>query len=133
MLNKTVLIGRLGQDPEVFTFESGDKVAKLNIATDDSYKNKKGEKVEVTDWHNVVIKGPSVNFVERFLTKGALVYVEGKNKVRSYQDKDGVNKYISEVIGFVIKSLGGQADQARAVAEAPPSNEVNGEPDDLPF
>ncbi|TPV34770.1 single-stranded DNA-binding protein [Paucihalobacter ruber] len=96
--NKVQLIGRLGQDPEIINFADGNKMAKFSLATDDSYKDKNGAKVERTDWHNVVVKGGLVNIVENYVNKGKEVAIEGKLTTRSYETKEGEKRYVTEVI-----------------------------------
>lgn len=95
--NKVQLIGRLGQDPEIITFDDGNKIAKFSMATDDSYKDKNGDKVERTDWHNVVVKGGLVKIVEEYVNKGKEIAIEGKLTTRSYETKDGEKRYITEI------------------------------------
>ena len=96
--NKVQLIGRLGQDPEIITFEDGGKIARFNLATDDSYKDKNGNKVERTYWHPVVVKNGLVKVVENYVTKGKEIAIEGKLTNRSWDDKDGKKHYVTEVI-----------------------------------
>ncbi len=96
--NKVQLIGRLGQEPEIITFADGNKMAKFSLATDDSYKDKDGKKVERTDWHNVVIKGGLVKVVEGYVKKGQEIAVEGKLTTRDWEDKEGNKRYITEVL-----------------------------------
>jgi len=96
--NKVQLIGRLGQDPEIINFADGNKMAKFSLATDDSYKDKDGNKVERTDWHNIVIKGGLVKVVESYVNKGQEIAVEGKLTTRSWEDKEGKKQYITEVV-----------------------------------
>ncbi|NCT18375.1 MAG: single-stranded DNA-binding protein [Flavobacteriaceae bacterium CG_4_10_14_0_8_um_filter_34_31] len=96
--NKVQLIGRLGQEPEIITFTDGNKIAKFSLATDDSYKDKDGKKVERTDWHNIVIKGGLVKVVEGYVNKGQEIAVEGKLATRSWEDKEGNKRYITEVV-----------------------------------
>ncbi|BFP40727.1 single-stranded DNA-binding protein [Flavobacteriaceae bacterium GF1] len=95
--NKVQLIGNLGQDPEVVTLENGSKLAKFSIATSDSYKNAQGEKVEDTQWHNIVAWGKIAEIVENYLNKGKQVAIEGKLTHRSYETKEGEKRYITEV------------------------------------
>ncbi len=95
--NKVQLIGRLGQEPEIITFEDGNKIAKFSLATDDSYKDKNGEKVERAYWHNVVVRGGLVKVVENYVTKGQEIAIEGKLTNRSYE-KEGETRYITEVV-----------------------------------
>jgi len=96
--NQVQLIGRLGQDPEIVTFDNGNKLAKFSLATDDSYKDKQGEKVERTQWHNVIVRGGLVNVVENYVTKGQEIAVEGKLTNRSWDDKDGNKRYTTEIV-----------------------------------
>ena len=107
--NKVQLIGRLGQDPEIVNFEDGNKLAKFSMATDDSYKDKEGNKVERTYWHNVVVRGGLVNVVENYVTKGQEIAIEGKLTNRSYEDKEGGKRYISEVFCTELLLLGSKA------------------------
>jgi single-strand DNA-binding protein len=95
--NKVQLIGNLGKKPEVRTLESGTKLARFNIATDESYKNAKGDKVTETMWHNIVAWGKVADLAEKYLDKGSRVAIEGKLVHHSYNDKEGNKKYISEV------------------------------------
>ncbi len=95
--NKVQLIGNLGNAPEIKTFESGKKMARFNVATNENYRNAKGEKVTETQWHTLVAWGKVADIVEKYLTKGKEIAVEGKLISRSYNDKDGNKKYITEV------------------------------------
>ncbi|WP_299064603.1 single-stranded DNA-binding protein [uncultured Polaribacter sp.] len=104
--NKVQLIGRLGQEPEIVTFSDGNKIAKFSMATDDSYKDKNGTKVERTYWHNVVIKGGLVQVVENYVNKGQEIAVEGKLTNKSYTTKDGEKRYVTEVLVNELLMLG---------------------------
>lgn len=95
--NKVQLIGRLGQEPEIITFTNGNKIAKFSLATDDSYKDKDGKKVERTYWHNIVVNGGLVKVVEDYVHKGQEVAIEGKLTNRTWEDKDGNKRYITEI------------------------------------
>ena len=95
--NKVQLIGNLGNDPEIVNLEKGSKLAKFSIATNETYKNAKGEKVTETQWHNVVAWGKTAELVENYLTKGKEVAIEGKLTNRSYETKEGEKRYITEV------------------------------------
>ena len=95
--NKVQLIGHLGQDPEIVTMENGNKLAKFSLATSDSYKNAQGQKVEDTQWHNIVAWGKTADIVDMFLVKGKQVAVEGKLIHRSYETKEGEKRYSTEV------------------------------------
>ena len=96
--NKVQLIGRLGQDPEIVTFNDGNKMAKFSLATDDSYKDKNGNKVERAYWHNIVVKNGLVKVVEEYVTKGQEIAIEGKLTNRVWEDKEGNKRYVTEVI-----------------------------------
>lgn len=95
--NKVQLIGNLGSTPEIRTIESGKKMARFSIATSETYRNSKGEKVTETQWHNLIAWGKLAEIAEQFLTKGSEVALEGKLINRSYTDKEGNKKYITEV------------------------------------
>lgn len=99
-VNKVILVGNLGADPEIRTFQNGGRVANLNVATSESWKDKTtGEKKEKTQWHRVVINNEGlVGIAERYLKKGAKVYLEGQLETRKYTDKDGAEKYTTEVV-----------------------------------
>ena len=106
--NKVQLIGRLGQDPEIVTFPDWNKLAKFSLATDDSYKDKSGNKVERTYWHNIIVNGQMVKIVENYVKKGQEIAVEGKLTNKSYDTKEGEKKYITEIIVSEILLLGGK-------------------------
>jgi len=98
-VNKVILIGNLGKDPEIRRLENGTVVASFSIATSETYTDKStNERREITDWHSIVVWRGLAEVVEKYLRKGMKVYVEGKLKSRSYQDKDGITKYITEVV-----------------------------------
>ncbi|MCC6762944.1 MAG: single-stranded DNA-binding protein [Chitinophagaceae bacterium] len=98
MKNRVQLIGHLGKDPEVKAIDNGNKMARFTIATNETYQNNKGEKVTDTQWHNVVAWGKTAELVEKLLQKGHEVALEGKLENRSYTDKDGQKRYITEVV-----------------------------------
>ena len=104
--NKVQLIGNLGNDPEIINLESGKMLAKFSIATNESYKNANGEKVTDTQWHNIVAWGKTAQIVEKFVSKGKEVAIEGKLTTRSWQDKDGIKRYITEVVCHELLMLG---------------------------
>ncbi|MDO9368970.1 MAG: single-stranded DNA-binding protein [Sphingopyxis sp.] len=105
-VNKVILIGNLGADPEIKSFQNGGKIANIRIATSEQWKDRMtGERKERTEWHNVVINGDGlVGVVERYLKKGSKVYIEGSLRTRKWQDRDGNDKYTTEV---VIAGIGG--------------------------
>jgi single-strand DNA-binding protein len=96
--NRVTLIGNLGQDPEIKTTETGKKVTHFTLATDDSYKNADGQKVKETTWHNIVAWNGLADIASKFLRKGREVAVEGRIVYRSYEDKKGITKYITEIV-----------------------------------
>jgi len=106
--NKVQLIGNLGNDPEIINLESGRTLAKFSIATNESYKNAKGEKVTDTQWHNVVAWGKTAEIIEKYVTKGKEVAIEGKLTSRSYETKEGEKRYVTEVVCNELLMLGKQ-------------------------
>lgn len=105
MLNKVMLIGRLGRDPEVRKLDNGATVAKFSLATDESYKDKEGNTVQQTEWHHIIVWRALAEIAEKFLKKGMLVYVDGKLTHREYTDKDNQKKYFTEVVANNFKML----------------------------
>ena len=120
--NKVQLIGNLGKDPEITNFESGKTLAKFSIATNDSYKNAKGEKVEDTQWHNVVAWGKTAEIIEKYVQKGSEIAIEGKLTNRSWEDKEGNKRYATEVLVNEVLLMGNQT-----------ARKSNKKGDDLPF
>lgn len=152
MINKVTLIGNLGKDPEVRHFENGGSVARITVATNESYRDKDGNWQTQTEWHNVVAWRVLADRAEKDLKKGSLVYIEGKLKSRSYKDNAGVDKYVTEVEALTIKSLekrerseGGYnsvplpnspneySNSNSGSSTAPSSEPFSGGGDDLPF
>lgn len=101
--NRVQLIGRLGQNPEIINLESGKKLAKFSIATNESYKNQTGEKVENTQWHNIIAWGPTATVIEKYVTKGQEVAIEGKLNNKKFEDKTGTTRYVTEIIASEIQ------------------------------
>lgn len=140
MINKVFLIGRLGKDPVIKHFDNGGAIAEFTVATDDSYKDKQGNKVEQTDWHNVkIISSKLAEVAEKYLRKGSLVHIEGKIKTRSYDDKDGNKRYVTEVVVEGFKMLdkkdansGGGSFAANTATDSG-STGASSPDDDLPF
>lgn len=106
MKNTVQLIGNVGNDPEIKNLDGGRKLANLTIATNDSYKNDKGEKVEQTEWHKVVAWGKTAEIIEKYVTKGKEIAIEGKLTHRSYDDKNGEKRYVTEVVVNEVLLLG---------------------------
>lgn len=141
-VNKVILIGNLGKDPEVRHLEGGATVANFTLATNEYYRDKQGTRIERTEWHNIAAWRGLAEMAEKFLKKGQQVYVEGKIRTRQYQDKDNQTRYITEIIAEEITMLGGrphggdaQAAQngATIAAEAPQTFRQEPELDQLPF
>lgn len=123
-LNQTQIIGNLGRDPEVKTFDDGNQVANISVATTEKWKGKDGEPKEHTEWHRVVLRGPLAGIAERFLSKGSKVFIQGKNKTRQYE-KDGVTHYVTEIecagpraVMQMLDSKGGGETAAPAPAQS---------------
>jgi single-strand DNA-binding protein len=110
-VNKVILVGNLGRDPEVRYLPSGDAVANVTIATSSKYKGKDGNMVEETEWHRVTFFGKLAEIVGQYLKKGRSIYVEGRIKTRKYTDKDGVEKYATDIIASEMQMLGGREGQ----------------------
>ncbi|MCC1485450.1 single-stranded DNA-binding protein [Winogradskyella immobilis] len=104
--NKVQLIGNLGNDPEIVNLETGKTLAKFSIATNESYKNTKGEKITDTQWHNIVAWGKTAEIVEKYITKGKEVAITGKLTNRAWEDKEGNKRYITEIVCSELLMLG---------------------------
>jgi len=107
-VNKVILIGNLGRDPETRYTTGGDAITNLNIATSEQWKDKNGEKQEKTEWHRVVLFGRQAEIAGEYLKKGRSVYIEGRLQTRKYTDKDGVEKYSTEIVADRMQLLGGR-------------------------
>ena len=116
-VNKVILLGNLGRDPETRYTTGGDAVCNLNIATSEQWKDKNGEKQERTEWHRVVLFGRQAEIAGEYLKKGRSVYVEGRLQTRKYTDKDGVEKYSTEIVGDRMQLLGSGRDAGGGDAE----------------
>jgi single-strand DNA-binding protein len=146
MVNKVILVGRLGKDPEVKHLESGAVMAKFSLATSENFKDRNGEKVEQTEWHNIVVWRKLAEIAEKYLRKGSQVYIEGKIKTRTWDDQDGNKHYMTEVVADNFQMLGakGSTQQDPGPAEptvsqdqkpenAAPNQSEDNSSDDLPF
>jgi single-strand DNA-binding protein len=137
-VNKAILIGNLGKDPELRYAPSGQAVARFSIATTERYKDKSGEMQENTTWHNIVAWGRTAEIAKDYLSKGSPVYIEGRIDNRSYEDKEGNKRYISEVVVQKLQLLGRRGEGAASEPEQPaPPDDFPSAPsaqdDDLPF
>ncbi len=108
-VNKVILVGNLGRDPEVRYMPSGDAIANLSVATTETWKDKNGEKQEATEWHRVVFFGKQAEICGQYLKKGSQIYVEGSLRTRKWQDKDGQDRYTTEIRGERMQMLGSRA------------------------
>jgi single-strand DNA-binding protein len=130
MINKVILLGKLGKDPEVRTISSGKKVANFSLATNETRKDKNGDKITETEWHNIVVWGTAAETVEKYLKKGSQIFIEGKIKYKSYDDKDGNKKYITEIQSEKFQFVGGKKENSSPVSQAGGGTD---EEDPLPF
>lgn len=136
-LNRVMLIGNLGKDPEIRILESGTKVASFPLATTETFKNKNGEKVDQTEWHNIVVWRGLADIAEKLLHKGTQVYIEGRLRTRKWEDKEGHKRYTTEVVAENFIILNNRVQTKPEVAEEVAINEnLIGEYNDdenLPF
>ncbi len=137
-VNKVILIGNLGKDPELKFLPSGVPMVKFSIATTERFKDSEGNQQEKTEWHNIVMWKRQAEIANEYLKKGSPVYIEGRLQTRSWEDENGVKKYMTEVVGLQMQLLGRREDSA---AEGPPNDvpepsgkkETLEDEDDLPF
>lgn len=142
-VNKVILVGRLGADPEKLVTGSGKTVTRFNLATSEVWKDGGGQKQERTEWHKIVVWGPQAETCAEYLTKGRQVYVEGRLQTRQWEAKDGGKRYTTEIVARSVQYLGSKNDSSAkssgysASSEAPsndgPSFETDVGPDDVPF
>lgn len=145
-VNRVILLGNLGRDPEIMTFDNGVKKASFSLATSESYKNREGNRVDTTEWHNIVMWRGLAEVAEKYLRKGNQVYIEGKIKTRSYE-QDGIKKYVTEIfvdnmtmLGKREAAPGDQSAGSVAPAQQAPTQQsttneapIEAPEDDLPF
>lgn len=136
-INKAILIGNLGSDPEHKHTPGGASVCNFSIATNESWTDKAGKKQERTEWHRIVVWGRSADACARYLSKGRPVYVEGRIQTRKWDDKNGVTRYITEIVAVHVQFLGSGGGDRRDDETPPPSDEWGGagvdDGDDIPF
>ena len=113
-VNKVILVGNLGKDPEVRYLEGGAAVCKFPLATSEVYKNREGEKITTTEWHNIVLWRGLAEIAEKYVKKGMQIYLEGRIKTRSYNDQEGNIKYITEIVGDNMQMLSRKSDESQA-------------------
>jgi len=129
-INKVILVGHLGKDPEVRHLEGGVSVASFPLATSETY-NKEGRKIEQTEWHNIVMWRGLADVASKYLQKGKLVYIEGKLRTRSFEDKEGNKKYTTEVVAENFTLLGRKSDFDNG--NGSPAHTNTGKPDEQPM
>ncbi len=142
-INRVILVGNLGKDPEVKSLESGVKLAKFSLATTETFKDRDGNRTEHTEWHNIVFWRGLADIAEKYLRKGSTIYLEGRIRTRTWKDEDGKNRYMTEIQGDNMTMLGGrrdnnsqQADNATKAAEPKPepiAESDTKQANDLPF
>jgi single-strand DNA-binding protein len=117
-VNKVILVGRLGRDPETRYTGGGQAVANFSVATDESYKDKNGERQKRTEWHKIVVWGKQAEIAQQYLKKGSLIFIEGRIQSREWQDKEGQKRTSFEIVASNFRMLGGRSDGAAAGAGA---------------
>lgn len=137
-VNKAIILGRLGKDPEVRFMADGKAVANFTMATSESWKDKSGAKQEKTEWHNCVVYGKLAEVVGEYMRKGSQAYVEGKIQTRKWQTKEGQDRYTTEIIVSELTMLGGKSEAKEsqpAIETSKPAKQSASDPfdDDLPF
>jgi single-strand DNA-binding protein len=136
-INKVILIGNLGKDPELRYTPGGQAVASFSLATSEKWRDKDGVMQDKTEWHNIVVWGRQAEVAKEYLAKGKQVYIEGRIQTRSWEDKEGNKRYTTEIVGQRMQFLGtrdsGKEVPSDMPAEAPPVGDITGEDEDLPF
>lgn len=137
-LNKAQIIGRLGKDPELRYTQSGRATTSFDLATDSVWKDREGQRQKHTEWHKVVVWGPQAEACAKYLAKGRQVYVEGEIRTRSYDDRDGVKRYVTEIVARDVRFLGGgdggsRRDDDREEPRSLSAEDALPSDDDLPF
>ncbi|MEZ5358380.1 MAG: single-stranded DNA-binding protein [Candidatus Zixiibacteriota bacterium] len=138
-VNKAIIIGNLGSDPELRYTAGGQAVANFSVATTEKWRDKEGQMQESTEWHRIVLWARQAEVAKEYLKKGSSVYIEGKIQTRSYDDKDGNKRYITEIVGQRMQFLGGRgaggggSDSGAAPPPQGPPGDFDGEDEDLPF
>ena len=138
MINKAILVGRLGADPEVRYTPDGAMVTNFRIATDEQWKDKNGEKVQRTEWHKIVTFGKLAEICGKYLVKGKLVYLEGRIQTRAWDDKEGVKRYTTEIVASTMQMLDSKGQRSADASLEEPSHSPSGADaplpeDDVPF
>lgn len=139
-VNKVILVGRLGKDPELRYTPSGDAVCNFSLATSERYKDKQGQQQEKTEWHNIVVWRKLAEICGKFLAKGSMIYLEGRIQTRSYDDRDGNKRYITEIVADKMQMLGSKNEERqesepeqRQEPQEPEQQPEFNEQDQIPF
>lgn len=117
MVNKVILIGNLGKDPEIKRFDNGGVIARFPLATNENYMDKSGEWQTITDWHNIVLRGRTAERAEKYLKKGNTIFIEGKIRTRKWQDANGNDHYTTEIIALSYRSIGNKNETSNSTNE----------------
>jgi len=135
MLNKVMLIGHVGKDPEIRSTQGGNTVASFSIATTEKWKDKSGDKMEKTEWHNVTVFAKLADIVSQYVKKGSKLYIEGKLQTDKYTDKEGIKRYATKVIANSMVMLDGKKDGSdkQDKQDIDPNDPFGGMADDIPF
>ncbi len=140
MVNKVILIGNLGKDPEIKRFDNGGIIARFPLATNENYLDKTGEWQTITDWHNIVLRGKTAERAEKYLHKGNTIFIEGKIRTRKWQDANGNDHYTTEIIAMSYRSIGNRRDHEETSSSNSDTSTENSvetkkdnSVDDLPF
>jgi single-strand DNA-binding protein len=131
-VNKVIVLGNLGKNPELRHLPNGDAVCNFSLATTESWKDKEGNKQDKTEWHNVVIFRKLAEIAGEYLKKGRPVYIEGRLQTRKWQDKEGKDRYTTEIVADQMQMLGSR-DEAKEVAKTPASANFDDMESDIPF
>ncbi len=138
-VNKVILVGNLGKDPEIRYLENGTAVANFPIATSESYKDKEGNRIDQTEWHNVVVWRKMAEIAERYLRKGSQIYLEGKLRTKSWEDQQGNKRYTTEIVADTFTMLGKREDNQNTSTPSNTNTSATSQPDkrvekdDIPF
>jgi single-strand DNA-binding protein len=125
-VNKVILIGNVGKDPDIRYLDSGVAIARFPLATSETYKNREGERITTTEWHNIVLWRALAEVAEKFVKKGSQLFIEGRIRTRSYDDKDGNKKYVTEIVADTMQMLGKKPE-----SESHEANSVSNHENDI--
>jgi single-strand DNA-binding protein len=132
-VNKAIIVGTVGKDPELKYFQSGDAYTTLSVATSEQWKDKQGEKQEKTEWHRVKFTRKLAEIVGEYVKKGQLIYVEGRLETQKYTDKQGIERYSTDIVAHEMQMLGGKKQDAAQAEPKPAAQDSDPFGDDVPF